>query len=496
MSTLLVENLSCIATVDDAFTVLDGGGIYVEGNRIVAVGRKVPSSADTVIDGRGMIAVPGMINTHHHLFQTLTRNIPIVQDAGLFDWLVNLYEIWAELTPEAVFVSTQLGLGELLLTGCTASTDMFYVFPKGTPADLFDQQIHAARQIGARFMPCRGSMSRGRSEGGLPPDAIVQDEQTIVADCERVVAAWHERDPLGMIKIALAPCSPFSVTPELLRETARMSHRLEVGIHTHLAETLDEDAYCDRVYGRRPFAFMDDMGWSVPRAWYAHSVWFNEEEIERAARHGVGVAHCPTSNFRLGSGQAPIAQMVAAGVKVGLGVDGSASNDSSDMLGEVRSCMWAQRARLGPAGMNVRQALRLATRGGAQVLGFPTLGSLQEGWGADFFLMDLSRFGYAGALHDPVAAIVFSGFDHTVDYTVVNGQVVVADRRLVNVDGPAIAARANEIAAEMVRRASARTGIDFLSPVERAAGAMDAGAVLESAGVGRLEDGAARGPEA
>lgn len=489
MSTLLIKNLSCIATVDDEFSVLDGGGIYVEGNRIAAIGRNMPESADTVIDGRGMIALPGMINTHHHLYQTLTRNVPIVQDAGLFDWLVNLYEIWAELTPEAVHVSTQLGLGELLLTGCTTSTDMFYVFPKGTPPDLFDQQVFAARSLGARFMPCRGSMSRGRSEGGLPPDTVVQDEQTIVNDCERVVNAYHERDELGMIKIALAPCSPFSVTKDLLVETARMAERLDVHMHTHLAETADEDVYCQKVYGRRPYAFMGDMEWNVSRAWYAHCVKFDLDEVRKASACGVGVAHCPTSNFRLGSGIAPIKQMVAAGVKVGLGVDGSASNDSSDMLGEVRSCMWAQRAVHGPDAMTSRQALRLATRGGAAVLGYEKLGSLQAGWGADIVLIDLQRFGYAGALHDPVAAVAFSGYDHTVDWTIVNGRVVVAERKLVNVDQVALARRANEIAANMVASATKRTGIDFLTPRDKTSSAVEASRVLEGAGVpGGLEE--------
>ena len=487
MSTLLVKNLACIATVDESFTVLDGGGIYVEDNRIVAVGRNVPATADTVIDGRGMVAMPGMVNTHHHLYQTLTRNIPVVQDAGLFDWLVNLYEIWSHLTPEAVYVSTQLGLGELLLTGATTSTDMFYLFPKGSPADMFDQQVLAARAIGARFMPCRGSMSRGRSEGGLPPDDCVQDEATIVADCERAIAAWHDSDPLAMTRIALAPCSPFSVTPDLLRETVLMAQRHDVRIHTHLAETLDENAYCEKMYGMRPFDFVEKMGWNVPRAWFAHCVHFDESDIRKIVHSGAGVAHCPTSNFRLGSGIAPVGHMLRAGAKVGLGVDGSASNDSSDMLGEVRNCMWAQRARYGAEGMSARQALRLATRGGAQVLGYPALGSLQVGWGADFFLMDLRRFGYAGALHDPVAAVVFSGFDHTVDYTVVNGRVVVAERRLVNVDAAALAIRANEIAASMVAAATRRTGLDFLTPRDRASQVREAHTLLEEAGV-RLDD--------
>jgi 8-oxoguanine deaminase len=461
MSTLLVKNLSFVATVDEQDTVLRDVGIYVEGNRLVAVGKDVPADADVVIDGRGKIAVPGMINTHHHLYQTLTRNVPIVQEAGLFDWLINHYEIWRELTPEGLFVGTQVGLAELLLTGCTTSTDMSYVYPQGSPADLFEQQIYAARELGIRFMPSRGSMSRGRSEGGLPPDDIVQPEEVILADCERVIKAYHDPDPLGLIKVALAPCSPFSVTPDLLRETRVLADKHGVLCHTHLAETLDEEAYCQKVYGKRPFEFMEEVGWNHRSCWFAHSIYIASPEYHRMH---AGVAHCPTSNFRLGSGTAPIPEMVRAGVRVGLGVDGSASNDSSDMLGEVRSCMWAHRVRLGPAGMTARQALRLATRGGAEVLGYEQLGSLIPGWGADFFLVDLHSLGYAGSLHDPVAALAFSGFNHTVDTTVVNGQVVVADGRVLGLDERRLAERANTISAAMVERARVRTGIDFLQP--------------------------------
>jgi cytosine/adenosine deaminase-related metal-dependent hydrolase len=477
MSTLLVKDLAFIATIDDQHTVLRGGGLYVEGNRIAAVGPGVPTSADTVIDGRGKIAFPGMVNTHHHLYQTLTRNIPIVQDAGLFDWLVNLYEIWLELTPRALYVSTQVGLAELLLTGCTTSTDMFYLFPKGTPPDLFDEQVRAGRDVGARFMPCRGSMSRGRTQGGLPPDDATQDEETILKDSARVIDAYHDDDPLAMTKIALAPCSPFSVTPELLRETARFAAERGVRCHTHLAETHDEDAYCEKIYHARPYDFMESMGWNREGSWYAHCVHFNADDIRRAAQSQVGIAHCPTSNFRLGSGLAPIAEMVEAGCRVGLAVDGSASNDSSDMLGEARSAMWAQRARRGPNGMTARQAWRLATRGGAQVLGYDKLGSLQPGWGADFFLVDLSTLGYAGALHDPLAAPLFSGFNHTVDTTVVNGRVVVRDGQLLTVDAKALAAEANQVAQGMVERASKRTGIDFLAYHDQAP-AIEATAVL------------------
>ena len=282
-------------------------------------------------------------------------------------------------------------------------------------------------------------------------------------DCKRVIETYHDPSPLARIRIALAPCSPFSVTPELLMETRRMADQYGVHFHTHLSETKDEDEYCERIYGQRPFDFMEKMQWNSDRAWFAHCVHWNEDEIKRVAHWRGGVAHCPTSNFRLGSGLAPIREMRDAGVRVGLGVDGSASNDSSDMIGEVRQCMWAQRARLGPTAMSAREALTIATRGGADVLGYEKLGSLQPGWGADFFTVNLNHFGYAGALHDPVAAVFFSGFDHRVDTTVVDGQVLVRDGRLLTVDEAALAARANQIARSMVERATARTGIDFLA---------------------------------
>ncbi len=465
MATLLIHNAATLATFDDAYSRLQNASILVRDNRIEWIGpaADAPRDADRTVDATGMLVMPGMVNCHHHMYQTLTRNIPRVQEAELFPWLVYLYEIWRELTPEALYYGTLVGLGELLLTGCTTTTDHFYVFPKGCPENLFDEQIRAAREVGIRFQPTRGSMSRGKSHGGLPPDEVVQTEEQILKDSERVIHTFHDKDPLGMIKIALAPCSPFSVTPEILRDTAVLARQYGVRCHTHLAETKDEDAYCLDIYGQRPYDLMESLGWVGDDIWYAHCVYLNQNEIERAAQTQTGVAHCPASNMRLGSGTAPIPEMVQAGVPVGLGVDGSASNDSSDMLGEVRNCMLVHRLRTGVASMTAERALMLATRGGARVLGYSDLGQLSVGKGADLIGISLRRLGYAGALHDPVAAVVFCGDSHIVDFSVVNGQVVVENGRLVHLSEEKTWEEANRIAAQMVQRAKERTGVDFLS---------------------------------
>lgn len=464
MSTLLIRNAAMIATFDDQHRRLTQSSIFIRGNRIEWIGPEPEGvQAERVVDASGMLVMPGLVNCHHHMFQTLTRNIPRVQEAELFPWLVHLYEVWRNLGPEEIYWGTKLGLSELLLTGCTTTTDHFYLFPNHAPKDIFDQQIRAAREVGIRFQPTRGSMSRGKSCGGLPPDECVQREEEILEDSERVIQAFHDPDPLARIKVALAPCSPFSVTPEILRDTVAMARRYKVNCHTHLAETRDEDAYCLEVYGKRPFDLMADLGWVGPDIWYAHAVYLNPDEIRRCAETQTGISHCPVSNLRLGSGIAPIPEMVEAGVPVGLGVDGSASNDSSDMLGEVRTCMLIHRHRTGVASMTAERALTLATRGGAKVLGYPDLGRLEVGAGADLIGISLRRLGYAGALHDPVAAVVFCGDSHIVDFNVVDGQLVVEGGRLVNVQEDEIWEQANRLAANMVQKASQSTGVDFLS---------------------------------
>ncbi|MBQ7503421.1 8-oxoguanine deaminase [bacterium] len=464
MSTLLIKNAALAATFDDSMRRIENCDIFVRDNRIAAIGQKLDiKEADKTIDASGMLVMPGMVNCHHHLYQTLTRNIPRVQEAELFPWLVNLYEIWAALTPEALYWSTLTGLGELLLTGCTTSTDHFYLFPDHCPDNLFDQQIKAAKKIGIRFQPTRGSMSRGKDQGGLPPTRVVQKEDKILEDCERVIKAYHDPDPLAMIKIALAPCSPFSVTADLLKNTAEMARKYKVRCHTHLAETQDEDAYCLNVYGKRPYDLMESVGWTGDDIWFAHCVYLNEDEIKRAAETGTGISHCPASNMRLGSGIAPIPSMVDHNCAVGLGVDGSASNDASDMLGEVRQCMLLHRLRSGVDSMPAERALTLATRGGARVLGYKELGKLEVGAGADIIGISLKKLGYAGALSDPVAAVVFCGDSHIVDFSVVNGQQVVKDGKLCLMDEMEIFEEANRWSNYMLEAAKKATGVDMCS---------------------------------
>jgi cytosine/adenosine deaminase-related metal-dependent hydrolase len=427
-----------------------GGDVYVEDGVIGQVGKGLKVRADRTIDARGCVVVPGLVNTHHHLFQTLTRAVPAVQNAKLFDWLLHLYEIWRRVTPEMVRVSALVGLGELLLTGCTMSTDHFYVFPKGQPGDLIDREIAAARELGIRFHPCRGSMSLGRSKGGLPPDDVVQGEDVILKDCERLVAKYHDASDGAMCRIALAPCSPFSVTTELLRQTADYVRKNDLKAHTHLAETIDEEKFCLETHGKRPLDYMDSVGWTGEPFWYAHAVCLNDGEVKRMGRARTGVAHCPTSNLRLGSGIAPLRKMVDAGVRVGLGVDGSASNDSSDMLGEARQALLVHRVASGAGSTNAAEIFRIATRGGASVLGRGDVGSLEPGKAADMAIFDVSGLPYAGALHDPLAALLFAGISHRARWTIVNGKVVVDEGRLVNVDEEKLAAQANALAKKFV----------------------------------------------
>ncbi len=462
-STILLRRIRKVATFADDHRELDNVDILIRGNRVVAVGVDLEAPPQArVIDASRMLALPGMVNCHHHLYQTMTRAVPRVQNAELFEWLVNLYEIWREVTPELVYISALVGLGELLLTGCTTTTDHLYLFPRAADGRLIDAEIQAARELGIRFHPTRGCMTRGRSKGGLPPDDVVQTEEEILADCERLIAAYHDPAPDAMVKIALAPCSPFSVEESTMRRLADLARAHGLRLHTHLAETRDEERYCAEVYGMRPVEWAEKIGWLGPDVWFAHMVHVNEDEIQRLAATGTGVAHCPASNMRLGSGIAPIPRMLEAGVPVGLGVDGSASNDASDMLGDVRMAMLLHRVMGGAKAITARQVLRVATRGGAAVLGYRELGRIEVGALADIILIDLEQLGFAGALHDPVAAPVFAGDSHIVAYSIVNGEIVVEQGKLARVSEEELVRRANEAAAEMVRTAEKRTGLRFL----------------------------------
>jgi len=450
---ILIRNIYYLVTGVEGAERQRGVDLLIDGSRIASIGPGLPTGGARVIDASTKLVIPGLINTHHHMYQTLQRNIPAVQDAELFDWLVYLYEIWRHLTPEAVRASTRLACAELLKTGCTGTTDHHYVFPQGINEDLIGIQFAAAGELGIRFCATRGSMSRGKSRGGLPPDTVVQDEETILRASEDLIGMYHDPAPGAMRKLALSPCSPFSVSEELMRDTARLARKHGVKLHTHLAETLDEEAYCLENYGCRPLGLMERLEWLGPDVWYAHGIHFNDEELAQLQQTGTGVAHCPSSNMRLGSGIARVPEMLKLGVPVGLAVDGSASNDSSDMTGEMRSCLMIHRVLGGAAAITAEQVLGIATRGGARLLGFERSGTLQEGMAADLCLYEMDRLDYAGALSDPLAAIIFSGYSHQVDTTIVNGQVVVQDGALKNLDERALRDDANHQARLMMEKA-------------------------------------------
>ena len=462
MSRLLIRNCHTAVTMQNGDEPLHGVDILVDGGRIKSVARGIHASEGArVIDGSGCVVYPGFVNTHHHLYQTLTRNIPMVQNAKLFDWLVGLYEIWRELDTEAIEVSTQVGIGELLLTGCTTTTDHFYVFPRNAPQEFLDVEIETALRMGIRFHPTRGSMSRGRSQGGLPPDDVVQDPETILKDCDRLIHKYHDPKPFSMCRIALAPCSPFSVTTELLRDTIQFARQHGVICHTHLCETRDEEEYCLQTHGMRPLEYMESVEWVGPDVWYAHGIYFNDGEIDRLARTHTGIAHCPTSNLRLGSGICPVPRMLEKGVRVGIGVDGSASNDSSNFMREVQMALLVHRVGTGVESMPPSRVLRMATVGGADILGWPEIGQIREGAAADLAIFDLERIEYAGAMADPASAPLFCGSGPRTEYTIVAGRVVVEQGRLVGVDETRLFHRANEIAARMLRAAELSTGREY-----------------------------------
>jgi 8-oxoguanine deaminase len=441
--TLLVRNADVLVTMDPQRREIRGGGLFAEGNRIVAVGAaaELPRSADVVLDLAGHVVVPGLVNTHHHMYQSLTRALPQAQDASLFGWLEALYPVWARMTPEMLGISTLTAMAELMLSGCTTSSDHLYLFPNGC---RLEDTLEAAAKIGMRFHASRGSMSVGRSAGGLPPDSLVEDERHILADTQRVIEAHNDPQRYSMRRIVVAPCSPFSVSRDLMRESASLARSLGVSLHTHLAENDSDVAYSREKFGRTPAEYAEELGWTGNDVWHAHCVKLDDAGIELFARTGTGIAHCPCSNMRLASGIAPIRRMLARKVKVGLGVDGSASNDTGNMLGEARQAMLLQRVNDGPSAMTARQALELATIGGAGVLGRGDIGSLAPGMAADFAGFDTRGPGMAGALHDPVAALVFC-MPERASVVVVDGRVVVSEGQLTTIDLPSVLERHNRL---------------------------------------------------
>lgn len=446
--TLLARHAEVLVTMDDERREIRDGALYVRGNQIEQVGptRELPATADEIIELTGQVVLPGLVNTHHHLYQTLTRAVPAAQDSELFGWLKTLYPIWARLTPEAIRVSALTGMAELLLSGCTTSSDHLYTFPNGC---RLDDTIEAATEIGMRFHATRGAMSLGESRGGLPPDALTEDEDAILADARRVIEIYHDATRFAMVRIGVAPCSPFSVTDDLMREAANLARSYGVGLHTHLAESRNDVAFSREKYGKTPAEYAEALGWTGPDVWHAHCVQLDAHGIDLFARSGTGVAHCPSSNMRLGSGIAPVRLMRDAGVNVGLGVDGSASNDSGQLLSEARQALLLARLSGDPGALSARDVLALATRGGAAVLGRDDIGRLAPGCAADFVAFDVGGLLHAGALHDPVAALVFCGAG-TVRHSVVNGRPIVRNGELLTLDlGPHIE-RHNRLACKLV----------------------------------------------
>lgn len=442
MSGVLIESCEVVATMDDAGTEIAGGSILIEDGRITWVGSgHPPAEGAHVVDGRGTVALPGLVNTHHHLYQTLTR--VRAQDQGLFGWLTQLYPVWGGVDAEWERAAAGVGLAELALSGCSTTADHHYVFPSGAEG-LIEAEIEAARELGLRFHPCRGSMDLGTSAGGLPPDEVVQDADTILDHTQAVVRRYHDPQPGSMLRVAVAPCSPFSVTEQLMRDSASLARAMGVRLHTHVAETLDEEGFCQERFGLRPVELLDEWGWLGPDVWLAHCVHLSDKDIRRLAETGTGVAWCPTSNLRLGSGIARARAMLDEAATVGLGVDGSASNDAGNLLAEVRQAMLVSRAGGDPAALTAREALRLATRGGAACLGRDDIGSLEVGKRGDVALFSVEGLSWTGAEADPVAAVVHCS-PARVRHLFVEGRPVVESGHLTMADEDAIAREGRRI---------------------------------------------------
>ncbi|MEO8344570.1 MAG: 8-oxoguanine deaminase [Betaproteobacteria bacterium] len=449
LRTLLLKNATLVATMDDARREIVDGGVFIRGHTVVAVGpsTELPSTADEIIDCGGKVVLPGLVNTHHHFFQTLTRAFPKAQDADLFSWLRTLYPLWGRITPDMLNVSATVAMAELMLSGCTTTSDHLYLFPNG---GRLDDTIDAARAIGLRFHACRGAMSVGESLGGLPPDNMVESEAAILRDTQRVIEQFHDRRRFAMLRIAAAPCSPFSVSKELMRETATLAQVHGVGLHTHLAENDDDVAWSREKFGCTPAEYAEQLGYTGPHVWHAHCVKLDAHGIELFARTGTGVAHCPSSNMRLASGIAPVRAMLDAGLHVGLGVDGSASSDSSHLLAEARQALLLQRVGFGVSALSAREALELATLGGARVLGRDDIGQLAPGMAADIVAFDLDDVGFAGSEQDSLAALVFCA-PARANLSIINGRVVIRDGELTTIDLPAILERHRRFARSLAQ---------------------------------------------
>ena len=451
MPTLLLKNAAIIATMNDANEELNGQSIFCENGIIKKVGplSALPNKADKIIELSDSIVIPGMVNTHHHLFQNLTRVIPNAQNESLFGWLTTLYPIWRGLGPRHIYISSAVGLAELVLSGCTTSTDHQYLFPKGS---RLDDSIEAAIDVGIRFHPTRGSMSIGESKGGLPPDELTEDEQDILDDCERVISQFHDDSTNSMIKIGLAPCSPFSVSNDLMIQTALLARENNLNIHTHLAENYEDIEYSLAKFSMRPGEYAESLGWLGDDVWHAHCVQLDSDEVKLFGKTNTGIAHCPSSNMRLASGIAPLLEMFEHNVRVGLGVDGSSSNDSGHMLNEARQAMLLQRVKHGASAITARQILRTATRGGAEVLRQKNIGQIAPGFSADMAIYDMHAIDLAGTQCDPLAGLVFCGPIKT-KHTIINGCLVVEDGHLTKINLDSILREHRKLSIDLINSA-------------------------------------------
>ncbi len=432
-NTLLIKNIKALVTCDKNDNLLENVNMYIENGVIKYIGNDI-FEADEIIDAKSMYVYPGLVNSHHHLFQTFTRNLPQVQNMELFDWLTTLYEIWKGVVSESIRYSSLVGMGELMKYGCTTCFDHHYLFPEKAEETLIDEQFNSARELGIRFHASRGSMDLSKKDGGLPPDSVVQRMDKVLYDSERVIKKYHDAKEFSMGQVALAPCAPFNVTAELMKESAALARKYNVRLHTHLAETIDEEKYTLERFNMRPLEYMDTLNWIGSDVWYAHGIHFNTDELNVLARTQTGVAHCPISNMKLSSGTARIPEMIKLGVPVGLAVDGSASNDGSNLLEELRVCYLLHRSKWSnnaPTGYDI---LKLATNGSAKVLGRKDLGELSVGKAADLFMINSNRIEFIGAEYDPKSILGTLGFKAPVDYTIIAGKVVVKDGKLTTID--------------------------------------------------------------
>lgn len=448
---IILKNIQTLFPGGSGATEMHDVHVVIKGNEIIKITKELSSITEKnaeEIDCSSMLVMPGLINMHHHFYQTLTRNLPGAQQAKLFNWLIYLYPIWGKLTAEALESATTIASAELLLSGCTTSVDHNYLFPNNHN-EFFEVEMEAAKKAGIRLALCRGSMSLSKKDGGLPPDHVTQSVDDILVHSEEMINKFHSGSDKSMFQVILAPCSPFSVTEDLMIKSKKLANDKGVLCHTHLAETRDENEFCQEMYGCRPLDYLEQVGWLDKNTFLAHMVWLNKDEIERVAASGTGIAHCPTSNMRLGSGIAPIFQLHNAGAKIGIAVDGSASNDSSNMFDEVRNTLLLQRVQNGASALSARDVLNMATSGGAKILNRPELGKIEVGNAADIIGIDINRLEFSGAQSDLVAASIFCHLGH-IDFNMVNGKILVRDRKLLNLDLPVLIEKHNRLAKSLL----------------------------------------------